>query len=178
MRVAGFGSAGTTATAVTGATALRPRRNSPPTTTPDPSPFRRGSPGVAPASFNLTNAAATGPTTVTLLPAADGYVQADVPSTNFGTAAVLKNTTSPDSRAYLKFNVVGHQRLNHQGNLQSIHPDIEWIRLRVALGRRQQLGRGRSDLQQPTGGGHEDRFGRELHRQQVDERGCIVLCQG
>ena len=30
-----------------------------------------------------------------------------MPSTNFGSSAVLKNTTSPDTRAYLKFNLTG-----------------------------------------------------------------------
>jgi hypothetical protein len=60
-----------------------------------------------PASFNLTNTAATGPATVTLTPVADAYVQSDLPSTNFGTAAVLKNNTTPDTRAYLKFTVSG-----------------------------------------------------------------------
>ncbi len=39
--------------------------------------------------------------------AEDSYVQADVPTTNFGTATVLKTVTTPDSRAYLKFTVAG-----------------------------------------------------------------------
>ena len=62
--------------------------------------------GVAsPATFNLTNTAATGPTTVTVTVGEDSYVQADLASTSFGTASVLKNVTSPDTRAYLKFGV-------------------------------------------------------------------------
>lgn len=59
------------------------------------------------AGFSLTNQAATGPTTVTLTPSADSYVQSDLPSTNFGSATVLKNNTTPDTRAYLKFNLSG-----------------------------------------------------------------------
>jgi len=61
----------------------------------------------APANFSLTNQAATGATTATITASADGYVQSDLPSTNFGSAAVLKNNTSPDTRAYLKFNLTG-----------------------------------------------------------------------
>ena len=61
----------------------------------------------APATFSLSNQAATGQTTVTLTPTADSYVESDVPSTNFGSAAVLKNNTSPDTRAYLKFDLTG-----------------------------------------------------------------------
>ena len=60
-----------------------------------------------PASFSLTNQAATGPTTVTISPSADSYVESDLPSTNFGSSAVLKNNTTPDTRAYLKFNLAG-----------------------------------------------------------------------
>ena len=36
----------------------------------------------APANFSLTNTAATGPTSVTIFPWADGYIQADLPGTN------------------------------------------------------------------------------------------------
>ena len=61
----------------------------------------------APASFSLTNTVATGPTVVTLNPVADSYVESDVPSTNFGTATVLKNVTTNDTRAYLKFAISG-----------------------------------------------------------------------
>ena len=61
----------------------------------------------SPATFSLSNQAATGQTTVTLTPTADSYVESDVPSTNFGSAAVLKNNTSPDTRAYLKFDLTG-----------------------------------------------------------------------
>ena len=64
--------------------------------------------GVAtPANFSLTNQAASGPTTVTINASADSYVQSDLPSTNFGSSAVLKNITSPDTRAYLKFDLTG-----------------------------------------------------------------------
>ncbi|OLB75036.1 MAG: hypothetical protein AUI14_22180 [Actinobacteria bacterium 13_2_20CM_2_71_6] len=59
------------------------------------------------ATFSLTNTAATGPTTVTVPVGEDSYVQADLATTNFGTATVLKTVTSPDSRAYLKFSVAG-----------------------------------------------------------------------
>ena len=61
----------------------------------------------SPATFSLTNQVATGPTTVTITPTADSYVESDVPSTNFGSSAVLKNNTSPDTRAYLKFDLTG-----------------------------------------------------------------------
>jgi hypothetical protein len=61
----------------------------------------------SPAAFSLTNQVATGPTTVTIAPAADSYVESDLPSTNFGSSAALKNNTSPDTRAYLKFDLTG-----------------------------------------------------------------------
>ena len=64
--------------------------------------------GVAtPASFSLTNTAVTGPSVLTLNPVADSYVESDLPSTNFGTASVLNNVTTNDTRAYLKFTVAG-----------------------------------------------------------------------
>ena len=59
--------------------------------------------GVTPATFNLTNT--TAPSSLPITTSQDSYVQADQPGTNFGTATVLKNVTSPDTRAYLKFNV-------------------------------------------------------------------------
>jgi hypothetical protein len=64
--------------------------------------------GVAtPASFSMTNTAVTGPSVMTLNPVADSYVESDLPSTNFGTATVLNNVTTNDTRAYLKFTVAG-----------------------------------------------------------------------
>jgi hypothetical protein len=60
-----------------------------------------------PASYSLTNQAVSGTTTVTILPSADSYVESDLPSTNFGSSSVLKNNTTPDTRAYLKFNLTG-----------------------------------------------------------------------
>ena len=102
------GAAGTTATAVSGTNGVATAPQFTANNTAGSFSVSASVTGVsAPATFNLTNTAATGPTAVTLLPAADSYVQADVPSTNFGTATVLKNNTTPDTRAYLKFNLAG-----------------------------------------------------------------------
>ena len=59
--------------------------------------------GVTPATFSLTNT--TGPSSLPVKVGEDSYVQADQAGTNFGTATVLKNVTSPDTRAFLKFSV-------------------------------------------------------------------------
>ena len=103
-----FGAAGATVTAVTGSNGVATAPQLTANNTAGSFSVSASVAGVsAPATFALTNAAATGPTTVTLIPAADGYVQSDLPSTNFGSAVVLKNNTSPDTRAYLKFNLSG-----------------------------------------------------------------------
>ncbi len=103
-----FGATGATATAVSGSDGVATAPQLTANTTAGTYSVSATVAGVAtPASFALTNAAATGPTTVTITPAADGYVQSDLPSTNFGTSAVLKNNTTPDTRAYLKFDLSG-----------------------------------------------------------------------
>jgi hypothetical protein len=103
-----FGATGATATAVSGSDGVATAPQLTANTTAGTYSVSASVAGVAtPATFSLTNAAATGPTTVTVTPVADGYVQSDLPSTNFGTSAVLKNNTTPDTRAYLKFDLSG-----------------------------------------------------------------------
>ena len=68
----------------------------------------------------------------TLTPAADSYVESDLPSTNFGSSAVLKNNTSPDTRAYLKFDLTGISGNGHEGDVQGLHADVERLGLRAA----------------------------------------------
>ena len=104
-----FGSSGASATAVSGADGVATAPQFTANGTVGSFTVTASVAGVAtPANFSLTNQAATGgPTTVTLTPSADSYVQSDVPSTNFGSSAVLKNNTSPDTRAYLKFDLTG-----------------------------------------------------------------------
>jgi acid phosphatase type 7 len=54
-----------------------------------------------------TSVAPSGPTTLTLAPAADAYVDADQGNTNYGTSEIVRTDSSPDQRAYLRFNVTG-----------------------------------------------------------------------
>src|SRR4051812_43449124 len=58
------------------------------------------------AQATTTTSVASAATTV-LNPVADSQVQADAPSTNFGTATSLRIDGSPVSVAYLKFDVQG-----------------------------------------------------------------------
>jgi Calcineurin-like phosphoesterase len=103
-----FGAAGATATAVSGSDGVATAPQLTANTAAGSFSVSASVAGVAtPATFVLTNAAATGPTTITIVPMADGYVESDLPSTNFGTSVVLKNTTTPDTRAYLKFDLSG-----------------------------------------------------------------------
>ncbi|MDX6538867.1 MAG: hypothetical protein QOI71_477 [Gaiellales bacterium] len=103
-----FAGGGATVTAVTGANGVATAPQFTANATAGAFAVSASVSGVSPAaSFSLTNTAASGPTSATILASADGYVQSDLPSTNFGTSAVLKNTTSPDTRAYLKFNLSG-----------------------------------------------------------------------
>jgi hypothetical protein len=103
-----FGSSGASATAISGADGVATAPQFTANATAGPFTVAASVTGVStPASFSLTNQAASGPTTVTITPVADGYVQSDLPSTNFGTSAVLKNNTTPDTRAYLKFDLSG-----------------------------------------------------------------------
>ena len=103
-----FGSSGASATAISGADGVATAPQFTANATAGPFTVAASVTGVStPASFSLTNQAASGPTTVTILPSADSYVESDLPSTNFGPSAVLKNNTTPDTRAYLKFNVTG-----------------------------------------------------------------------
>ena len=103
-----FGSSGASATAISGADGVATAPQFTANGTAGPFTVTASVAGVStPASFSLTNQAASGPTTVTISPSADSYVESDLPSTNFGSSAVLKNNTTPDTRAYLKFNLAG-----------------------------------------------------------------------
>jgi hypothetical protein len=103
-----FGPSGTTASAVSGTNGVATAPVLTANATAGSYTVTAAVSGVStPASFSLTNTAVTGPSAVTLNPVADSYVESDVPSTNFGTATVLKNVTTNDTRAYLKFTVAG-----------------------------------------------------------------------
>jgi hypothetical protein len=103
-----FGSSGASVTAISGADGIATAPQLTANGTVGSFTATASVAGVAtPANFSLTNQAATGPTTVTITASADSYVQSDLPSTNFGSSAVLKNVTSPDTRAYLKFDLTG-----------------------------------------------------------------------
>ena len=56
------------------------------------------------ASLLMTNATAVA-TSYTFNPVADAYVDASVPTTNFGTNALIKMDNTPDTRGYLRFDV-------------------------------------------------------------------------
>jgi chitodextrinase len=47
------------------------------------------------------------PSTLTFIPVADSYVNADFPTTNYGTLSTLRADSSPIVRSYLRFNVQG-----------------------------------------------------------------------
>ena len=93
------------------------------------------------------------------------------PSTNFGSSAVLKNNTTPDTRAYLKFNLAGiagtvtkatfrAYTQTSSGSGYELHgvADNSWVEPGLTYSNR------------PAVGG-DDRLGRELHGQHLDERG-------
>jgi len=67
----------------------------------DPANNRSDKSGAASATTLPTTA------TVTFTPVADAYVQADAPSTNYGTATTLKVDGSPFVNSYLRFTVGG-----------------------------------------------------------------------
>lgn len=48
-----------------------------------------------------------GQATLVFTPSADTYVQGDLPTTNYGTALVLKADASPDTQSFLRFNLQG-----------------------------------------------------------------------
>ncbi|HWI00424.1 MAG TPA: DNRLRE domain-containing protein, partial [Propionibacteriaceae bacterium] len=60
--------------------------------------------------------------TTTLTPVADSHVQADQPTTNFGTAIALRIDGDPVSRAYLKFNVQGLTTAPTRATLKVVSP--------------------------------------------------------
>lgn len=60
--------------------------------------------------------------TTTLTPVADSHVQADAPTTNFGTATSLRIDGSPVSKAYLKFNVQGLTTAPTRATLKVVSP--------------------------------------------------------
>ena len=72
----------------------------------------------------------------------------------------------------------GHLRNRDQGDVPRLHADVERLGLRVTWRCRQQLGRARAHLQQQAGGGWDDRLGRELHGEHLDERGCFGVREG
>jgi hypothetical protein len=61
---------------------------------------------LSPATATTPTSAASAATTV-LTPVADSHVQADLPTTNFGSSTTLRIDGSPVSVAYLKFDVQG-----------------------------------------------------------------------
>ena len=167
-----FGSSGASATAISGADGVATAPQFTANGTAGPFTVTASVAGVStPASFSLTNQAASGPTTVTISPSADSYVESDLPSTNFGSSAVLKNNTTPDTRAYLKFNLTGiagtvtkatfrAYTQTSSGSGYELHgvADNSWVEPGLTYSNR------------PAVGG-DDRLGRELHGQHLDERG-------
>src|SRR5215204_2664982 len=65
----------------------------------------------------LSHAAST-----TLAPVADSHVQADAPTTNFGTATSLRIDGDPVSKAYLKFDVQGLSTAPTRATLKVVSP--------------------------------------------------------
>jgi hypothetical protein len=60
--------------------------------------------------------------TTTLSPVADSHVQADQPTTNYGTATALRIDGDPVARAYLKFNVQGLTSAPTRATLKVVSP--------------------------------------------------------
>src|SRR5215213_7128897 len=60
--------------------------------------------------------------TTTLSAVADSHVQADQPTTNYGTATALRIDGDPVSRAYLKFNVQGLTAAPTRATLKVVSP--------------------------------------------------------
>ena len=60
-----------------------------------------------PTATTAPAATATSASSVTLIPAADAYVRADFPTTNYGTLTTLRADGSPDVHSYIRFNVQG-----------------------------------------------------------------------
>jgi hypothetical protein len=97
-----------TATAMATATAT----NTPPGPTSTPTRTATATntaaaPTATPTSTAIASATSAGGTTLTFNPAADTYVNASAPSSNYGTSTILRTYNSPEQRSYLRFNVTG-----------------------------------------------------------------------
>src|SRR5512133_1670307 len=79
----------------------------PPTATSVPSTATSVPPTAAPTQPAATATASTQSQTVTFTPAADAYVDATYPSTNYGSSTALRVDASPVVNSYLRFNVSG-----------------------------------------------------------------------
>jgi hypothetical protein len=75
-----------------------------PTPTPTRTPTATSTAAAPTATATATSA---GGTTLTFNPAADTYVNASFPASNFGTSTILRTYSSPEQRSYLRFNVSG-----------------------------------------------------------------------
>ena len=63
--------------------------------------------GLRSAQSNTATITRGSTATLVFTPLADTYVQADLPTTNYGSALVLKADASPDTQSFLRFNVQG-----------------------------------------------------------------------
>jgi hypothetical protein len=88
-----------------------------PTATPTPTPTA-SSPTSTPTSTPTSDPAAATPTptatptsttgtSLTILPAADAYVNSGSPTSNYGSATTLREDASPDLHSYIKFDLSG-----------------------------------------------------------------------
>ena len=103
-----FQGASSTATAVTGSDGVATAPEFTANATSGSYQVSASTPAVStPVAFDLTNAAAPPPGTPAAVVVADSYVRADVPASDFGTAAVLTGRTSPQIDSYIKFDVSG-----------------------------------------------------------------------
>jgi hypothetical protein len=87
-----------------------------PTVAPTDTPVPTATPTVAPTATPTVAPTPTAtpaptptpaPTTLPFMPAADSYVDASAPTTNYGTSTQLRVDASPVVRSYLRFNVTG-----------------------------------------------------------------------
>jgi hypothetical protein len=79
-----------------------------PTATPAPTPTPTAAPTATPAPTPSPTASPSGSTGIaTLIPAADSYVDASAPTSNFGRLTQVRIDGSPSDRTFLRFTVTG-----------------------------------------------------------------------
>ena len=119
---------------------------------------------------SLATAAVLAPIT----PSADAYVQSDVPSMNFGTAATLNNIAgTPEARAYVKFDVSGVSGTITKATFRAFTQTSSGRATSYTVADNTWTEAG-LELQQPAGRRRNHRLRGELHGQHLDERGRDV----